>query len=142
MSRQSTSAAAGRSTMTTRLALPLRSGTSQAPAISTSPGCTHSTVIVVFRPREPQLPQQLGDDDDRHARDQTVERAPGRQILEDEVRVVRLDEMRHNDLGESEYGQTCIEPAREPSQPDRVFQLLFEKSHRINVEANIRTGSG
>src|SRR5438132_6191281 len=98
MSRQSTRAAAGRSTMTTRLALPLRSGTSQAPTISTIPGWTHSTVIVVFWPREPQFPQQLGHDDDHHARHETVERAPGREILEGEVRVVRLDEMRHNDL--------------------------------------------
>src|SRR2546425_4987986 len=116
MRMQSTSAAAGRAIMATCLALPLSSGTTHAPMISRSPGCTHSTFIVVFRTHEPEPPQELRHHDDRDARDEAVERAPAREILEPEVRVVRTKETRHGDLAQR---QRCKAPVQEPCPPKR-----------------------
>ena len=53
------SAAAGKQIMTVRLAVPLSRCTSHAPTIKSSPGCTHSGVIVVFWTRDPHLAQEL-----------------------------------------------------------------------------------
>src|SRR5687767_1042874 len=111
MRMQSTRAAAGSRSMTVRLVLPLSNGTSQAPTIRMRPGCTHSGVIVVFRTRQPQLAQELRHHDDRYAGDQTVERAPGWNVLEPEVGVIGSEETRHGDLSECECRQRPVEPA-------------------------------
>src|SRR5262245_54318423 len=70
MRTQSTRATAGSRTITRRLVRGRNKGRSQAPTIKMSPGCTHSGVIVVFRTREPQLPEELRRDDDRDAGDE------------------------------------------------------------------------
>src|SRR5712691_11336502 len=102
MRKQSAKATAGSRIMTSRLVLPLSNGRSQAPTISKSPGCTHSGVIVVFATREPQFPQELRGNDDRHTRDQAVDGPPGLNAFEPEVRVVRVDEVRDCDFTERE----------------------------------------
>src|SRR2546426_4661269 len=129
MRMQSTSAAAGSAIMATCFALPLNSlnsGTSHAPMISRSPGCTHSTFIVVFRTREPELPQDLRHHDDRDARDEAVERAPAREILEPEVRVVRPEETRHRDLAQRQRRKAPVQ----------------HTLHGNALRASVNTGSG
>src|SRR3989441_2296996 len=139
MRMQSTSAAAGSAIMATCFALPLNSlnsGTSQAPMISRNPGCTHSTFIVVFRTREPELPQDLRHHDDRDARDEAVERAPAREILEPEVRVVRPEETRHRDLAQRQRRKASVQ---EPCPPKRGARRWV---HGNALRASVNTGSG
>src|SRR5712692_7130203 len=114
MSRQSIRAAAGRRIITARLTRPLTSGTSQAPRMSRSPGCTHSTVIVVLAAHEPQLSDEFGHDYDHHAREEAVERAPGRKVLEREMGFTAAEDTRQNDFSHRRSGQAGIEPALEP----------------------------
>src|SRR5712691_5428747 len=111
--------------MYTRLALPSSIGTTQAPRISTSPGCIHSGVIVVFSAHEPRFPQKLRHDDDRDAGNQTVERAPAWQVLEPEVGLVPV-ETRRDDLADRDHGETYVEPA----------------FHGITIPASFRSGAG
>src|SRR5436305_12391053 len=111
MRKQSTSAAAGSRIITARFARPLQKGRIHAPAISTSPGWIHSGVIVVFRTREPQFPQELRDDDDQETGDQPVDGAPRRNVFEPEMRVVRREEMRSCDFADGEHDEDGIEPA-------------------------------
>src|SRR5437867_10668468 len=115
MMTQSVRAAAGRRTITTRFVLPLSKGSSHAPAIRTAPGCTHSGVIVVFRTHEPQLPEKLRDDNDQDTGDQTVDGAPGWNVLEPEMSVLGAEEGRQGDLRERQRGQGSVTPARHAS---------------------------
>src|SRR6266542_1440477 len=136
---QSTSAKAGNSTMTRRLGLRPSRGSSHAPTISTSPGCTHSGVIVMFRTREPQFSQELRRDDDRHAGDQPECRAPGRKIFKPEMGRARVEDQRPYDLRHREHDEARVEPARHASQADGIFQLLLEELHGDTLLASFRT---
>src|SRR5437870_268159 len=111
--------------MNRRLTLPFSNGKSHAPRIITSPGCTHSGVIVIFWTHQPQLPQDLRHHDDRDTRDQTVEGAPTWQVLKPKMGMVRVHS-RSYDLGEGECDQNCVEPAL----------------HRTTMPASFRTGAG
>src|SRR3989338_5136539 len=142
MRRQSRSAAVGSSTMASCLSLPLTKGTTHAPTISTSPGCTHSTVIVVFPTHQPQLPEQLRPDDDRGAGNQPVHRFPGRKIFERELCVLLVEDIRRRDFAQGNHRQTGVEPALQARQARRILQLPFEKLHRHTIPASFRTGAG
>src|SRR5574342_791583 len=142
ITRQSTSAAAGSASIAARFARPGRSGTSQAPRISSSPGWTHSIPIVVLAPAEPQLSEQLGDDDDRHARDQAVERAPRREALEREVRLAAAEDERKDDLRRRDHGEPDVEAAPDPRESDRVLEVFLEPAHGSAFPASARTGPG
>src|ERR687888_258499 len=111
MRKQSTNAAAGSRIITACFTRPLQNGRIHAPAISRSPGWIHSGVIVVFGAGEPQLPQNLRDNDDHETRDQPVDRAPRRYVLEPEVRVVRLEETQSRDFADGEHHEKAVEPA-------------------------------
>src|SRR5712691_5487097 len=90
MRRQRPSAMTGRSTIPTRLMAPLSKGSTHAPRISTRPGCTHSTVIVVFPAHQPELSEELRPDDDHDAGDESVDRFPRRKVLEPELGFLRV----------------------------------------------------
>src|SRR5262245_11293215 len=99
--------------MTARFTRPLENGRIQAPAISSSPGWTQSSVIVVFRARKPQFPQKLRDDDDHEARDQSIDGAPRGNVFEPEMRGFRANEIRRGNFAGGEHNEDGIEPARD-----------------------------
>src|SRR5215470_15325161 len=110
MRRQSRRAAAGRISIAARLSRPLSKGTSQAPRMSISPGCTHSTVIIVLGAHQPELAQQFGHYDDGNARDEAVHRPPSREILERKMGFIRREYPRSKDFPQGNTGQTEIKP--------------------------------
>ena len=96
--------------------------------MSRSPGWIHSTVIVALAAHEPHFADQFGHDDDRKARDQSVERSPGGKALEGKMMVAAIEDQRQNDLGQGDHRQDDIEAAPEAGDTIAVTALvqLFE----------------
>src|SRR4029450_3366681 len=128
--------------MAVRLILPLRNGKIHAPTMSTSPGCTHSTVIVILASHKPRLSDELGHDDDCHAGDQSVERSPCRKVLEREIRFSAIEDPRQNDFGESHNCEADVKPALDTPEAGGIFQVLLQKVHGMILPANPRTRRG
>src|SRR5215469_2953618 len=125
MNRQSARAAAGSRSIAARLTAPRRIGKSHAPTMSRIPGCTHSTVIIVLAANEPQLADEFRHQNDRHARDEPVERAPGRKILEGEMRFTAGEEARQNDLRQRDTSQTRVGRALDAAESDGILDQLL-----------------
>src|SRR5215471_5585451 len=108
MSRQSRRAAAGSRIMAARWMRPRRMGSSHAPMMSRSPGCTHSRVIVVLAAHQPQLADQFRDNDDRNARDKAVDRAPSRELFESEVGFAAVEDAGENGFSKRDCNQDGV----------------------------------
>src|SRR5205085_2324795 len=137
---QSTRARAGSRTMNMRFVRPLSKGSSQAPTMRRRPGCTHSTLIVVFLTHEPHLAQQLGHHDDQRAGDKTVECPPRRPVLEREVWFVLVEKHGSQRLTDKDRCQNRVEQARHPRETDGILQILLEKHHGFTIPASVTTG--
>src|SRR5262245_33945943 len=128
--------------MAARLILPLRNGKIHAPTMSKSPGCTHSTVIVILASHKPDLSDEFGHDDDCPAGDQSVERSPGRKVLKREMGFSAIEDPRQNDFSQSHNSDADIKPALDPPEARAIFQVILQKVHGMILPARPRTRPG
>src|ERR1041385_5311022 len=142
MSKQSSRAANGKTSMAVRLNLPLSSGRSQAPKMSIRPECSHSIVIVILAAHQPQLSDEFRHNDDRHAGDKSVQRAPAGKILEWKVRFTSREDPWQNNLRQRNQHEAGIKPALDPGQPCGIFDLPLEKIHGMILPASCNTIPG
>src|SRR6266705_4136713 len=124
-------AAAGRTSIAARLTLPLSNGRTHAPTINKSPGCNHSRVIIVLAPHEPELSDDFRHNDNRDAGSESVQRAPGRKILEGKMRFVAAENIRQHDFSQGHKSKTGVKQAFDAGKAPGIFQLPFEKAHGV-----------
>src|SRR5262245_19282108 len=115
MKRQSARATEGSMSIAACLTRPFTNGSSHAPRMSRSPGCTHSIVIIVLAAHEPQLADQFRYEDDRHTGNEPVERTKGRKTFEREMQISAEDTLQ-DDFSNCHDSQAGIKPALEPGE--------------------------